>query len=111
MTVETLNVLFLCTGNSARSIMAESILNFLGGPKFKAFSAGSHPAGTVNPLALALLEKNRFPTTGLRSKEWNEFSRPGRAVPAFRVHGVRSSGGGTLPGVARATDDRALGCS
>jgi arsenate reductase len=76
MKVETFNVLFLCTGNSARSILAESILNSLGKPKFKAFSAGSHPAGTVNPLALALLEKNRFPTTGLRSKDWNEFSRP-----------------------------------
>jgi arsenate reductase len=75
MKVETFNVLFLCTGNSARSILAESILNLLGRPKFKAFSAGSHPAGTVNPLALALLEKNRFPTTGLRSKDWNEFSR------------------------------------
>lgn len=76
MKVETFNVLFLCTGNSARSILAESILNSLGKPKFKAFSAGSHPAGTVNPLALALLEKNRFSTTGLRSKDWNEFSRP-----------------------------------
>jgi arsenate reductase len=76
MKVETFHVLFLCTGNSARSILAESILNSLGKPKFKAFSAGSHPAGTVNPLALALLEKNRLPTTGLRSKDWNEFSRP-----------------------------------
>lgn len=76
MKVETFNVLFLCTGNSARSILAESILNSLGKAKFKAFSAGSRPAGAVNPLALALLEKNRFPTTGLRSKDWNEFSRP-----------------------------------
>lgn len=76
MKLETFNVLFLCTGNSARSIMAESILNALGKPKFKAFSAGSHPAATVNPLALALLEKNRLPTESLRSKNWNEFSRP-----------------------------------
>jgi protein-tyrosine-phosphatase len=76
MKVETFNVLFLCIGNSARSILAESILNSLGRVKFKAFSAGSHPAGTVNPLALALLEKNRFSTEGLRSKSWNEFSRP-----------------------------------
>ena len=74
---EIFNVLFLCTGNSARSIMAEAILNFLGRPKFKAFSAGSHPVGNVNPLALALIEKNRLSTTGLRSKDWSEFSQPG----------------------------------
>ena len=76
MKQEILNVLFLCTGNSARSIMAEAILNSIGRPKFKAFSAGSHPAGNVNPLALALLEKNRFPTAGMRSKNWSEFSQP-----------------------------------
>ena len=77
MKQEIFNVLFLCTGNSARSIMAEAILNFLGRPKFKAFSAGSHPVGNVNPLALALIEKNRLSTTGLRSKDWSEFSQPG----------------------------------
>jgi protein-tyrosine-phosphatase len=76
MKQEVFNVLFLCTGNSARSIMAESILNTLGRTKFKAFSAGSRPAGGVNPLALELLAKNRLPTEGLRSKDWNEFSRP-----------------------------------
>ena len=78
-----LNVLFLCTGNSARSIMAEVILNFLGRPKFKAFSAGSHPAGKVNPFALALIEKNHLPTAGLRSKDWNEFSAPGAPFMDF----------------------------
>ena len=77
MKQQALNVLFLCTGNSARSIMAESILNFLGRPKFKAFSAGSYPVGSVNPLALELLETNRLPTQGLRSKDWNELSQPG----------------------------------
>lgn len=83
MNAEVLNVLFLCTGNSARSILAESILNVVGTPKFKAFSAGSHPTGRVNPLALELLEKNRFPTQGLRSKDWSEFSRPGAPFMHF----------------------------
>jgi len=77
------NVLFLCTGNSARSIMAEAILNSLGKNKFKAFSAGSRPAGSVNPFALELLEKNRLPTQGLSSKDWNEFSRLGAPFMHF----------------------------
>lgn len=80
---QTLNVLFLCTGNSARSIMAEAILNSLSKGKFKAFSAGSHPSGKVSPFALELLEKNRLPTSGLRSKDWSEFSRLGAPFMHF----------------------------
>jgi arsenate reductase len=71
------NVLFLCTGNSARSIMAEAIMNFKGGPNFSAYSAGSHPSGTVRPEALRQLETAHIPTKGLRSKAWDEFSLPG----------------------------------
>jgi protein-tyrosine-phosphatase len=70
------NVLFLCTGNSARSIMAESILNREGRSSFRAFSAGSHPKGSVHPYALDLLRKLNHDVAGLRSKNWAEFSRP-----------------------------------
>ncbi len=73
-----LNVLFVCTGNSARSVLAESILNHhaIGQGRFRAYSAGSHPAGRVQPLALELLQQYHYPTDGLRSKNWDEFSGP-----------------------------------
>ncbi|WP_448365229.1 arsenate reductase ArsC [Fluviibacter phosphoraccumulans] len=74
MSDKVFNVLFLCTGNSARSIIAESVLNQLGQGRFKAFSAGSMPAGTVNTHVLELLQRNKMPTEGIRSKSWDEFA-------------------------------------
>ncbi len=71
------NVLFLCTGNSARSIIAEVALRQAGGARFRSFSAGSHPAGQVNPFALEFLRANHMPTDGLRSKNWDEFAQAG----------------------------------
>jgi len=73
------NVLFLCTGNSARSILGEALMNHWGKGKFKGLSAGSHPKGAVHPLALELIESRGMPTEGLRSKGWDEFAQPGAA--------------------------------
>lgn len=79
----TYNTLFICTGNSARSILAEGILNELGKGQFRAYSAGSHPKGEVHPLALATLQKLRMTTSGYRSKSWDEFTLPGAPVFDF----------------------------
>ena len=83
MADHTYNVLFLCTGNSARSILAESLVNHWGRGRFRGFSAGSHPKGEVHPIALELLERLDFPTEGLRSKSWDEFAAPGAAPLDF----------------------------
>ena len=83
MIEDVYNVLFLCTGNSARSILAECILNREGKGRFRAFSAGSQPKGQVHPFAIELLKKLNHPTAGLRSKNWEEFAAPGAPVMDF----------------------------
>lgn len=83
MSAEPFNVLFLCTGNSARSILAESILRKDGAGRFNAFSAGSQPKGEVNPVAIEALREFGYPTDGLRSKAWDEFAAPGAPVMDF----------------------------
>jgi protein-tyrosine-phosphatase len=89
------NVLFLCTGNSARSIMAEAVLKRLGQGRFQAFSAGSHATGVVNPLALGALERMKLPATGFRSKNWDEFAVPG-APPLHFVFTVCDKAAGEV---------------
>lgn len=83
MSQRVFNVLFLCTGNSARSILAESLLTYFGRGRFSVFSAGSHPVGYVNPFVIEMLEQNRMPVANLHSKSWNEFSGPGAPALDF----------------------------
>ncbi|EYC51327.1 arsenate reductase [Hylemonella gracilis str. Niagara R] len=83
MIEKTYNVLFICTGNSARSILAEGLLNEMGRGRFKAYSAGSHPKGVVHPLTLQTLAAHRMATEGYRSKSWEEFAQPGAPVMDF----------------------------
>lgn len=91
------NVLFLCTGNSARSIFAECLANHWGRGRFRGFSAGSHPRGAVHPIALELLERMQMPTKGLRSKSWDEFARPGALEMDFVFTVCDRAAGETCP--------------
>ena len=97
MSDKVYNVLFICTGNSARSILAEGLMNHLGGGRFRAWSAGSHPNGTVNPLALQTLAEWRIPIDGFRSKSWDEFAQSGAPKMDFAFTVCDNAAGEVCP--------------